>query len=55
MVAAPTSANSGVAPAQTTACALAAKVKLGITTRPVTPRAWYVSISPLVQLETATA
>ncbi len=50
------SANTGVPPAQWAACAVAEKVKPGITTGrpPPTPAAWSTSISPAVQLETAT-
>ncbi len=45
-----TSAQSGWPPTQCTACALAAKVKLGMTTRPVAPRDRSASIRPWVQL-----
>ncbi len=48
------SAQAGVPPAQCTACALAAKVKLGMTTGPRASWACRTSISPAVQLDTAT-
>ena len=50
-----TSAKSTDPPAQSTACAEAENVKLGMTTRPVAPSACRTSISPAVQLDTATA
>ena len=48
------SANTGVPPAQDTACALAANVMLGITTRPRAPSDCRTSISPAVHEDTAT-